>query len=201
MYFGECVQIFSQFLEIWGKKNLISSYAKSWQVSLQLAHNPITHNGEVTDCSGKVKCPQTAPLLTKNDVFVLYLWQPLPPSPPPSSPLLADSATLEISRTMVRVKAWITVVSYLSPHLQPVVSLSEDVVKPSQTLKHPVASPCLYSPQPPTHTSTHTHTSPLWQFTLGWGLATVDGSRGPEMLPTDVRRSDLKCAGSIQTSS
>ena len=79
---------------------------------------------------------------------------------------------------MAGVKAWITVVSYLSPHLQPVVSLSEDVVKPSQTLKHPVASPGLYSPQPPPppplHTHTHTHTpllygsshlagvSPLW---------------------------------------
>ena len=94
---------------------------------------------------------------------------------------------------MAGVKAWITVVSYLSPHLQPVVSLSEDVVKPSQTLKHPVASPGLYSPQPPqpthTHTHTHTHTSPLWQFTLGWGLSTVDGSRLPEMLFADGRTS------------
>lgn len=44
---------------------------------------------------------------------------------------------------MAGVQAWITVVSYLSPHLLPVVSLSEDVVKPSQTLKHPVVSPCL----------------------------------------------------------
>lgn len=89
---------------------------------------------------------------------------------------------------MAGVKAWITVVSYLSPHLQPVVSLSEDVVKPSQTLKHPVASPCLYRPQPHTHKHTHIHTSPLWQFTLGWGLATVDGSRAQGMLFADVRR-------------
>lgn len=44
---------------------------------------------------------------------------------------------------MVWVKAWITVVSYLPPHLLPVVSLSEDVVKLSQTFKHPVVSPCL----------------------------------------------------------
>lgn len=74
-------------------------------------------------------------------------------------PLLANSTTFEISRTMAWVKAWITVVSYLSPHLQPVVSLSEDVVKPSQTLKHPVASPCLYCPQSPTPKHTHTHLS------------------------------------------
>lgn len=115
-----------------------------------------------------------------------YQWQPLPPSPPVSSPLLADSATLEISRTMAGVKAWITVVSYLSPHLQPVVSLSEDVVKPSQTLKHPVASPCLFSPHPQPHIHTYTHTSPLWQFTLGWGPTTVDGSRARDAVCWEI---------------
>lgn len=85
-----------------------------------------------------------------------------------SSPSLANGTRVEISSTMGRAKAWITVVSYLSPHLQPVVSLSEDVVKPSQTLKHPVASPCLNSPQPPLQH--HAFPSPLWQFTLSWGL-------------------------------
>lgn len=44
---------------------------------------------------------------------------------------------------MAWAQAWITALSYLSPHLLPVVSLSEDVVKPSQTLKHPVVSHCL----------------------------------------------------------
>lgn len=63
-----------------------------------------------------------------------------------SSQSLANGTRVEISSTMTGAKAWITVVSYLSPHLQPVVSLLEDVVKPSQTLKHPVASPCLNSP-------------------------------------------------------
>lgn len=114
----------------------------------------------------------------KKSYFFFFITDSPSPSPPLSHPLLANSTTLEISSTMGWPKAWITVVSYLSPHLQPVVSLSEDVVKPSQTLKHPVASPCLYGPQPtpPTHAHTHIHirTSSLWQFTLSWGL----GHRG-----------------------
>lgn len=55
---------------------------------------------------------------------------------------------------MAGPKAWITVMFYLSPHLQPVVSLSEDVVKLSQTFKHPVASSCWSPPPPITHWQT-----------------------------------------------
>lgn len=64
--------------------------------------------------------------------------------------IISRSATLEISSNNGRGEGLEHSCFYLLLDLEPVVSLSEDVVKPGQTFKYPVAS----------HTGTHLH-SPL----------------------------------------
>lgn len=72
--------------------------------------------------------------------------------------IISRSATLEISGNNGRGEGLQHGCFYLLLDLEPVVSLSEDVVKPGQTLKHPVAS----------HTGTHLHSPLWWRFTLVW---------------------------------